>query len=345
MKRARVLRPLAVLTAALVVFAACGGDDDDAATKSTTTKKAASTTTVTAAAAPIAPLTGAPDTGGMAATRPAMTVKIDNTKSGEPQWGVEKADVVYEEIVEGGITRLAAIFNSTAPDKIGPIRSVRRTDAHIVWPIGGIFVYSGGAKYAVDSISTAPVKQLDETRAGDAMFRDRSRKAPFNLYGVGEKLFAKAPDAEPVPPPALFTYRAVDDPATGEPASSFTVSFDRSDSDVTWNWDAATATYTRTLRGKQAIAGSGDPIAPGNVVVMFVDYAGGAGAMGAEADLTGSGEAWVFSGGKLVKGTWERADNETPTRIVDAAGADVPLSPGQTWVELPATGYGVLVTP
>ena len=75
--------------------------------------------------------------------------------------------MVYEEVVEGGYTRLAAIFNSHDPDRVGPVRSVRKTDQSIVWPIGGIFAYSGGAQYAIDSINTAPVTQLDETRAGD----------------------------------------------------------------------------------------------------------------------------------------------------------------------------------
>ena len=83
------------------------------------------------------------------------------------QYGVHQADVVYEEVVEGGITRLAAIFNSHAPERVGPVRSVRKTDQSIVWPIGGIFVYSGGAQYAIDSINTAP---------GDADRRDPRRR-------------------------------------------------------------------------------------------------------------------------------------------------------------------------
>src|SRR5690348_9771369 len=86
---------------------------------------------------PIAPLTGLPDPGGVANHRPAITVKINNTDA-RPQAGIDQADVVYEEVVEGGITRLAAIFNSHAPDKVGPVRSVRRTDQSIVWPVGGV---------------------------------------------------------------------------------------------------------------------------------------------------------------------------------------------------------------
>ncbi len=95
-------------------------------------------------------------------------MKIDNTQSGHPKYGVDQADVVYEEVVEAGITRLAAIFNSQAPDRVGPVRSVRKTDQSLVWPIGGIFAYSGGAPYAID---------VDQHRAGRAARRDARRAA------------------------------------------------------------------------------------------------------------------------------------------------------------------------
>src|SRR2546423_1509318 len=83
------------------------------------------------------PLTGLPDPEGLANHRPAITVKVNNTDA-RPQAGIDQADVVYEEVVETGYTRLAAIFNSHAPDKVGPVRSVRRTDQSIVWPIRGV---------------------------------------------------------------------------------------------------------------------------------------------------------------------------------------------------------------
>ncbi len=121
----------------------------------------------------IAPLTGLADAGRVAEKRCAITVKIDNTSAGHPKYGVDQADVVYEEVVEAGITRLAGVFNSHDPDRVGPVRSVRKTDQSLVWPIGGIFAYSGGAPYAIASIETAPVLRLDETTAGPLMFRDQ----------------------------------------------------------------------------------------------------------------------------------------------------------------------------
>jgi hypothetical protein len=336
-RRRRFVAPAFALTGSLVLLAACGGGGD----KKTGDTKPISATSTTVAPV-IAPLSGTLDPSGASQTRAALTIKIDNTKRGQPKYGVEAADVVYEEIVEGDITRLAAIFNSQAPDRVGPVRSVRLTDQSIVWPIGGIFAYSGGAKYAQDSIETAPVLLIDETSAQDGMFRDHSREAPWNLYADTPKLFARG--GEPVPPPPLFVYRAANAPVTGEPASSVHVGF-KAGFDVTWTWDVASGGWNRQLFGAQEMAASGAPLAPKNVVVLFVDYPNGTSQIGAEANLVGSGTAWVFTGGKVVKGSWERPEKEKPAVLLDASGSEIELAPGQTWVELPRADYPVTVTP
>ncbi len=332
-----------VATAALVVGACGGGDDKTQVSSDSTTRTTAATTTV---APIIAPLSGTVDPTGASATRPVLTVKIDNTPSGQPQFGVDQADVVYEEIVESGITRLALMFQSQAPDKIGPVRSVRNTDQAIVWPVGGIFAYSGGAPISVKSISQAPVNRIDEDNAGDAMFRDSSRKRPFNLYGVAPALFANG--GQPVPPPPLFGYRAASvAPPGGTPVSTFNVGFKKGFA-IDWTWDATNKRFTRAQFGKPAVTGTGAPIAPQNVIVQFVNYVGGkppggAGQEGSEAVMVGGGDAWVFTGGQVVKGTWQRAAKENVTKFVDAKGAEIKLAPGQTFVELLQSGYPVTI--
>jgi hypothetical protein len=263
---------------------------------------------------------------------------------------VEQADVVYEEVVEGGITRLAAIFNSQAPDKVGPVRSVRKTDQSIVWPIGGIFAYSGGAQYAVDSIDTAPVKQLDETRAGATMYRDplpNSIYAPFNLWAKVDEMY-KTADVKPIPPPPIFSYRKASAKPGGDPVASFNVGFANGFA-TTWTWDTKAKGWLRTPGSSGASVYDADgntiPITPKNVVVMFVQYAGGAGVEQSEAVLTGTGPAWVFTGGQVVKGTWTRPDKEKAATFADAKGKPIKLTPGQTWVELPDASYPVTITP
>ena len=309
---------------------------------SSTPTTTTTTTTTTTLPPPTSPLTGLPDPSGTALTRPALTVKIENTPEALPQWGIDQADVVYEEIVNGGITRLAAIFNSQAPTKVGPVRSVRPTDTQVVWPLGGIFAFSGGAAYAVDSIETAPVKLVDESSAGVAMFRDPNLQAPHNLFASAPLLFAFK--GTPTPPPALFTYRGPTTKAVGRPVSSFVVPFP-SIYPVTWTWDTATKSWDRTLFGQADVTGTGVRESPQNVVVMFVNYVNGIGTENSYADLQGSGTADVFSDGREVAGTWSRGPSKADIiQYRNAAGATIALSPCQTWVELLNDGTALTVT-
>jgi hypothetical protein len=309
------------------------------ATPATTTTTASTTTTVPP---PDAPLTGLPDPSGASLTRPALTIKIENTPEALPQWGIDQADVVYEEIVNGGITRLAAIFNSKAPGKVGPVRSVRPTDTQVVWPLGGIFAFSGGAAYAIASIETAPVKLVDESSAGTAMFRDPDLEAPHNLFARAPLLFAFK--GTPTPPPALFTYRSATQKADGTVVSSFVVPFP-SIYPVTWTWDNATSSWDRTLFGMADVTGTGARESPKNVVVMYVNYVNGIGTENSYADLQGSGTADIFSDGREVTGTWSRGPSKADIiQYHDAAGTTIALTPGQTWVELLNDGATLSVT-
>jgi hypothetical protein len=303
------------------------------------------TTTTKPPPPPVAPLTGMPDPGSLTRSRCAVTVKIDNTNHDGPKWGVDDADVVYEEVVEGGITRLAAIFNSHAPDRVGPVRSVRKTDQSLVWPLGGIFAYSGGAPYAIASINTAPVKQLDEDRAGPRMFRDHSRYAPFNLFAHVDQMYTVCPP--PMPPVSLFTYRKADAPVGGVPAATVHVGFLNGFA-TDWQWNAATKTWKRSLFGQPELTATGVQLAPQNLVVMFAHYAGGDpnhANEGAEADLTGTGRLMVFTAGHEITGTWSRPEKTKPARLLDSLGRVIPLTPGQTWVEIPDSTYTVTTTP
>ena len=344
MPEARKVRSSAVATLAAVavlalVVSACGGGDSKAATpKRTTTTPAPTSTTV---APPTAPLTGLPDPGAASHGRPALSVKVENTDQARPQTGIDQADIVYEEVVEGNITRFIAIFNSTVPGVIGPVRSVRAEDPDIVWPIGGIFAYSGGAQVNVDAINAAPVHAVDETAAGDAMVRNEAnqppRDAPHNLYGLGQKLFDLGGD--PKPPPALFQYLANGAPPVGpQGVIDFHVGF-IGGYDPTWTWDAPSGTWKRAIDGTPQTVVGGAQIAPANVVVQFTPYSGEA-----EAQTVGEGDVWVFSDGVLRTGRWQRPDKSQPAKYVDGFGQPILLRPGRTWVELLPAGSPVDVT-
>ncbi len=201
-----VISLILVVSSSLVLANSARADS----TSTTTSSSSTTTLPVTTTTNPVwlAPLTGLPDPTELTRHRSALTIKIDNTPEAHPQYGIQDADVVYEEIVEGGITRLAAIFNSRLPTMVGPIRSVRRTDPQIVFPLGGIFAFSGGAQYAITAIAAAPVKLIQESNAGAAMFRDSHRPPPHNLFGNAQLLMTYG--GVPKPPPALFTYPLAD---------------------------------------------------------------------------------------------------------------------------------------
>lgn len=331
-------RTLLVLACVLaVVIGACSSDAKQA-------KTPAKQDSTTAPAPPVAPLTGLPDPSGASQTRHALTVKVLNNPEQRPQAGLGAADVVYEEVVEGLITRFAAIYQSNNANPVGPIRSVRYTDPLVVWPIGGGFAYSGGAAGPDAAIKAAPVVTINETKAGSAMFRDRSRRAPFNLFGDTEKLMALG--GEPTPPPPLFTYRDAKAKVSGESITSATIGFE-SGGKPTWTWDASQGVFLRSYGDRpHTDRNTGAQLSAANVVIQFVDYKNGTGNPQAQAEMIGTGTAWILTGGKLIKGTWTRDSNESPTRFLDPAGKVVKLGPGKTWVELPATSYSVdVVTP
>ena len=314
-------RLFAVAITLAVALAACGGGGDDKTEKKAKPKKEEEEVAV-------APLTGLPDLDGTAQTRPALTVKVDNLAGPlvRPQTGLDRADVVYEEVTEGGITRFAAIFQSQVPEEVGPIRSVRAIDPDLVAVSGGVFAFSGGAGPNVEKIKQAPVNAIDEDAAGDAMFRNDAKERPHNLYGRPQALFDKG--GQPVPPPPLFEYLAEGEVSAGEAVTSFRVGFGPGYA-PNYAYDAATRTWKRDIDGVPFTMSDLTQVAPTNVIVQFTQYTGGG-----EGNVIGEGVAWIFSDGKLIRGTWSRAAREETIKYLDAAGQPVKLLPGTTWVEL-----------
>jgi hypothetical protein len=329
----RVRNALALLMVGGLLVAACGGGDDSTAAK----KKAAPSTTTTIPI-PKAPFTGLPDPTGVSLTRSSVAVKIENTPEARPQSGLDVADVVYEEVVDGGITRFWAVFNSEAPENIGPVRSVRAMDPQIVSPLGGVVAYSGGTEPNVAAIRATGLVWVDENNAGDAFFREPTRDAPHNLYARSALLWQRG--GQPVPPVPLFGYvdTEKDQVFTGETVTSFHVNYELG-YDVSYVWDANVGGWMRfSLTSEPFLAAGPTPtqVNATNVIVQFVPYAGFG-----EGDLTGPGEAWIFSNGQLVKGTWTKGFAPAITEYKDAAGAPILLTPGRTWVELVPVGRTV----
>ncbi len=332
----------AVVAAALL--AACGSKGSDKS--STTTRKAATSTTAAAASADVAPLTGLP-ADAATRNRPALIVKIDNyAAKSYPQSGIGSADIVVCEGVEGGITRLMAIFQSKDAATIGPIRSARSTDLHIAEAIGKpLFAYSGTNGDFQSLIDRAPVIDLHPDKLPTAYHRDGSRPAPYNLFSSTHVFYeaAAAKDATAAKP--LFHFAAAGTTAEGSAVAKLDLHWkmpDRATStSVEWTWPGGAP--HRVQEGQATTDANGAAIAPRNIVVMFVQYPDTgerdrSNSIVPEATLTGGGEAWVIRDGKLTKGTWAKPADASPIELKDAGGKAIDLLPGQTWVELPAPG-------
>ena len=319
---------------ALLVLVACGGGGDG------DRRGAASTTTLP----PIAPLTGLPLTDQARLARPALIVKIENAPVARPQSGLDVADVVFEEIVEGGITRFLAVFHSTDADLIGPVRSVRPSDPDLAAAFGGLFAYSGGIPTFINALQRTPgitdvgVDRLDE--GPDKPYSRRpGRSAPNNLYTSTAKVYAKAPSAATRPPARFNDFLPEGQPfaaAGATPATSLTATVGTTN--VTYEYDPASKTYRRG-----GLVEGGRPVTPANVIVQFTAYADTdetdlTGATVEKATTVGSGDALILSGGMAVRGRWSKPSATAYTTYTDASGAPISLSPGRTWVELARRG-------
>jgi len=318
------------------VVVASGGNETAAPKRRTPPTTSTTTTTVPI---PKAPLTGLPDPGGASLARQSLGVKIENTPEARPQTGLDVADIVYEEVVDGGVTRFWAFFNSTIPETVGPVRSVRAMDPQIVTPFGGVIAYSGGTEPNVAAIRATGLVWVDENNAEDTFFREPTRSSPHNLYGRPPLLLERG--GSPVPPPAIFEFLDPEQGETftgGEPITSFHLNYELG-YDASYVWDAAVGGWKRFQRTDEPFLAAGTPetqVAPANVVVQFVPYA-----RFGEGNLFGFGEVWIFSNGQLIRGSWTRTYPGAPPVFADTAGVPIRLTPGRTWVELFPTGRTV----
>jgi len=348
-----IRRPLVVLVA-LGLLAGCGGGGKKAAATTTTTPTTLVTTTT--APPPVYPLTGLPATDPAKLTRPALVVKIDNADgngSARPQMGLNQADVVYEEMVEGSVTRLAAVFHSDDSDPVGPVRSARTTDIAVFTPLNNPLYAWSGANTDFAAIIRASALIDVGVDAEPSAYQRRSESghvAPHNLYSSTPALFALAPpDAQP--PSPLFAYRTATDPMGAGAAAvgsvNLTFGGGAGSAPVDWSWDAPSRAFFRVQRGTPDVDEAGVQVTAQNVVIEFVGYhntgyVDPSGAPVPEGDLVGTGECWVLTNGMIVKGTWTKPTTEAITTYTDAAGAPIKLTPGHTWVELPPIGGGTV---
>ena len=291
------------------------------------------------------PLRGTPAKAG-STPHPSLGVKIDNHWDARPQIGLNRADIVFEELVEGGLTRYLGVWHSDVPAEIGPVRSVRPMDPDIITPFGGVIVYSGGQQYFVDLMRATPVENVifdyDDTGLFD---RADDRPGPHDVILDATEVMRRF--VELPPPPVQFAYGTADPlaaPALGAtPTSRIDLAFSP-ESGRAWDWDAAASAWLRSQDGVPDLEASGERVRATNVVTLRVridwPYE--------EVPLTvmvGSGEAWVSVAGKTAHGTWSKDAAGSPIVLTADDGSPLRLAAGPTWVELVPSEGSVSFTP
>jgi hypothetical protein len=332
--RLRVAVALLVLAS---LAAACGGDDE----KSPPTTVKRTTTT----APPAAPLTGLPQKDESKLARPALMVKVDNSPSGVAvQEGLDKADIVFVEMVEGGVTRIAAVYQSQDAT-VGPVRSARTSDVEIAGALNKpLLAYSGANGGVLGQVRSGPLVDAGiDQRAVTAVYQRNQRGRSVYRFFLPTADVYGARGGEGSTPAPVFQYLTKKEQAQGEFVKGATVNYGATT--ASYEWNAKSKRWDRIQNGgAHVMAGSKTRIAPANVVILMTPYVDSGfrdvtGARSPQAVLQGTGEAWFLTGGKLLKGTWSRPGPVGPFTFSVGFGIPVKLTPGQTFIEL-APGVG-----
>lgn len=292
----------------------------------------------------ICPLTDTPAPGGTAPARPALAVKIGNEPQGaRPQSGLNAADIVYDTPAEGGVMRYVAVYQCNNATAIGPTRSVRYVDSHIIRQfVHPILAYANGIIPDVNAIETSKwISSADLlTNAAMSTYRTSDRQPPDNLFTSTAQLYALFPTAT-TPPHPVFRYSTTT-PVGAKPISRAEINFSY-DTNVVWTWTGTQ--WARSYAYGTALSPDTDnlsktQVTTNNVVIEIVTYRFGRwpespGATGdVESQTRGSGPGYILRNGTMIPVTWHRHSLINPDTFTNATGQPVALAPGRTWVEM-----------
>jgi hypothetical protein len=272
--------------------------------------------------------------------RRVIAVKVDNHPKARPQSGIQEADLVYELVVEGGLTRFIAVFHHSDSDYVGPIRSLRPTDSTLVTYLGAPLQVSGGQPWIQSLARGRGLQIIGDDRV--STFRVRARRAPHNLYGTTMAMRETADQRgwSDDPPDPIFTF--------GEPPRSFApaevVTLDWSDRpEVVWRWDPVAETYLRSNRDNAhnwlSIDGEQSQISADTLLVLTARLytaspSSGEGSAVPALETKGTGQALLFFAGRVHQGKWERESYDDPFQLTLVNGNEMIVPPGKLWISI-----------
>lgn len=278
----------------------------------------------------------------MAATpdNPVYYVKIENTHGGVPQYGENKADMMIEELVEGGVTRLVALFYTHLPTRVGHVRSARTTDIALSQPVGASIVASGAAPKTVDAIKAAGVPFFTYDANAPGWSADPAKVPPYHVLWNIQKLNETASSQGNKPERSFFAWG--DGPAAGDVTKKVTRASVNFSPASTTDWQFSGGTWHRVNER----AASGEAYGADTMVVIFarvVDagYLDPAGNAVPETVVEGSGRAVVFTGGEATEASWDKPAASDTMTFTSKAGTSFGLKPGHIWLEVVPRGGAV----
>ncbi|MCX5250500.1 DUF3048 domain-containing protein [Streptomyces sp. NBC_00201] len=263
-----------------------------------------------------------------------LAVKIDNAPGARPQTGLDAADVVYAEQVEGGLSRLMAVYAGTLPRVVGPVRSARESDLELLRQFHDpLLAFSGAQHKLLPLIDDAPLQAETPAKVSDAYFRGPGRAAPHNLYLRPARLMKSAPGADALT--TGFRYGAA--PAGGKSANTRTVRYPAAG--FTFTWSANLHRYLVAMDGTPTVTAEGKRVTPATVVVQYVRMHKSAfhdvlGNNTPYTETVGSGTAQVLRDGRVYDVNWERGKATDGTEFTTKDGKPVNFAKGQVWVVL-----------
>lgn len=281
-----------------------------------------------------------PFTGGRAGPDgPVLAVKVDNTRAAKPQLGLRSADIVYVEQVEGGLSRIMAVFSSKLPARVGPVRSARISDLHILPQFDRpAFAYSGVQGKMRPYVAKAPLVDVSQEKTGGAYTRGGPNPAPYNLYASPKQLLGRTPQAGRA---RDIGFRFGPAPDGGRPVTGFTARYPSASFD--FRWSAAEGRWLVSQDGRPDRAAEGGQLGGQTVVIQraettrspFHDFHGSYTPL---VRTTGTGTATVLRDGKAYDARWSRPSEHDGTVFTTASGAPMTFAPGQVWVVLVNAG-------
>ena len=287
----------------------------------------------------VCPLSGNKPSRDALLQRPAVAVKVENNPAAYPLSGLQKAEVVYEELVEGGITRFMALYQCADAKQVGPVRSARIVDPAIMMPATKILADAGANGIVRKALADRGIVSIDEKSAGDAMRRIPRPGQSFEhtLYGNTAALRRLGAEQYDQPPPSdMFHFGPL--PPGAKKANHVRLSFSNADT-IQYDWSGRK--WLRSDFGAPLTMENGGQIAVDNVLVekhlvnfskRLTDVVGAPSTV--IADATGSGEAFLFRNGRVIVGTWVRSSTDESVVFKKRSGAEMPLARGKTWIEL-----------